>query len=286
MNDEVADFSGAIAAVSGAVASMNQRQENLLRQIAVLKKHRRDKLDQQVIAWLPEISPAVLRGLREVVPAFAAERQVDDAFARNKKFLGIFKPAGYDAALTLLRARLKQQCERMGVAAAEDREIALLDARLRALDAQAADAMATLRVLEDSRRSGAPLPPVAVAGINTLAKHRGVTPLSGSDHRVPGQSSLTANVSSAASSSSDSDMDLWLWMITDTPTSLRTLLLDFASHHHESSRSTQSGSFSLSGGGDFGGGGASGYFGVAPQSDATQDLQPNIATDDRLGAFS
>jgi len=279
---DIANFAGAIAALSTAIESMESRQRALATQLSATKKNRRDQLDQRVLKLLPEIASTTMDLLKREVPDFLRDQNIRAAIEKNKKVLWLFKPSAYDQTLLLLRTQMKFFLERQGLASADDATIQRLEADIALLAKQQSDALEVLRLMEKAHRSNTRLPPDAVVTINKVAERgRGLlgklTP-----QNTPAARYLSEPQPSASHSSSESNTDLWLWMMTDIPTSFRTLMLSSFSHHHDSSANHQSTQSLAPGGGDFGGGGASGDF---PQP-VTSDLSAPIATDDSLGVFS
>lgn len=281
MENESADIPGAIAALYGALEAMEHTQSNLDAQLGDAKQHRREKLDRRVAALLPAISSGAMSRLKRSVPTFAADPKVANAFDQHRKVLWLFKPSGYNVALSLLQAQLKAFLEREGEAGNEDRRIQQLESQSALLATQQAEALDLLHLLEQTQRAQRAdvlLSPEVVRVINSLAQRRQREKSREAYFRAP--HGRAARFSGAQSS--ESDLDLWIWMFADIPTSFRTLLLnEVIPHHHDADSQVAPGE------GNFGGAGASGTFdGDRPAPD-TQGTEPRVvATDDRLGPFS
>lgn len=281
MSDNTADISGAIAALTSTLESMENRQREISSQISAAKLARRERLDQEVIVLLPEISSSTMSWLRLKYPGFAADRKIEAAFEQNKKVFWFFKPSGYDEALALLQAQLKLYLERQGFVREDDQTIQQLVSEKTTLAYQQAEALEMLRMMEHARRSAVPLPAEAVSSINILAR-RGRNLGGQRFYRAPAGVSRFAGSQSSATTqaSSESDMDLWLWMMTDIPTSFRTLMLGSFSHHHSNSSHP-----AKEAGAPENDSASADSVLASPPGHENEPFEP-IATDDRLGVFS
>jgi hypothetical protein len=286
MNDNQTDTGGAIDAISNALVSMEARQTAITGLLAEAKRQRREVFDAQVKHLLPDLSGATQVRLNKELPGFGMDPKVRQAFDKNKKTLGLFKPTGYDQSLAVLQMQLIKFLEGAGVVAEIDQESQKFESEKNTLSAQQSQALEMLGLLEKAHRLDVPLPATAVASINVIAQKGRDARIMGAgvNNRPPPLPVSRALGSSPASTSSD-DGDLWLWMMTDIPTSFRTLMLETFTHHDSSPASGLT-----SGGGDFSGAGASQSFGdlntQIPDDQPTASGAQPIATDDRLGAFS
>lgn len=285
MSDNTADLAGAIEALSSALESMERRQGDLATQVSAAKQRRRERLDQLVATLLPDISVLTMERLMQEATSFAVDRKVMDTFEQNLKILWLFKPHGYDAALTLLQAQLKLYLERQGVVREEDQDITQLESEKATLATQQSEALEMLWLMEKVHRTNTTLPPETVSSINSLAQRgRNLNGARQISRPLVGTSRFAGSQPSTVQASSESNMDLWLWMMTDIPTSFRTLMLNSFSHHHDSNSSPLAPNTITAGNGELGGAGASGEF--TQMDGQTMEQNTAIATDDSLGMFS
>jgi hypothetical protein len=252
MRGDTADTSGAVAALSAVVNSMEQRSAKIASAIETARLERRRKLDQRVADLLPNISRATLESLKKEAFTFVTGK-VKDVFASNRKILGVIKKPGYDQALTLLQTQLKTYLERSRFVATEDAALTKLEADHTALASQQREAMEMLGLLQRAHISSRPMPREAVRSVNEMAQRGRI--LAQANARPP---SVQPKRSQQGTTTPDdpSDDDLWFWMMTDIPTSFRTVMLDQFAEHRFSG-----------GGGTFGGGGAQGAW-------SSQESQP------------
>ena len=292
MHDNQPNLNGAITAISTALESMEKRQAEISTHLMTTKQRRREKLDERIAAHLPDITDETMKTLKQVAPSFASDIKVTDAFKQYRKQFWIFKPSGYDAALTLLQTQLRRYCEQSGVVNDEDQEIMKMESQKLTLAKQQTEALEMLRLLEKTKGTNAPLPPDAVTSINSLAqKGRGMGSASQTKQAAVHNNFYSGSSQSTYQSSTDSDSDLWLWMMTDIPTSFRTLMLNSFAHHDSNNHHLTTSV--APGGGDYAGAGASGdftntYAPVSRQVEPTGNYTEvsNISTDDSLGVFS
>jgi hypothetical protein len=256
-----ADISGAVAALSAVVNSMEQRRAKLDVAIETARLERGRKLDSRVADLLPNISSSTLATLKKEAFAFAADRKVKDAFANNGKIAWLIKKPGYDKAIILLRTQLKTFLERSGYVAADDATLVKQEADRAALAAQQSEAMEMLGLMQRAHLSSRPVPPEAAKGINAMAQRGRILAMGGS-RQIGAVRSSSRN--QPPQPDHPSDDDVWFWMMTDIPTSFRTVMLNQFAGHHTSG-----------GGGSFAGGGAQGAW--SSQEDQPSNLQPGQA---------
>lgn len=291
MTNNTADFAGAIEAISTALESMERRQKDISEKLNEANQHRRELLDKRVATLLPDISNATIDRLKEEVPQFASDLRIMTTLEKNRKILRLFKPSGYDEALTLLQARLKRYSENQGIVRNEDQIIEQLEYEKATLAKQQSEALEMLRLMEKGHRTENPLPPEAVSSINSLAQRRREFGSVQTSRQLPTGSTRVASAQlNSSQTSSQSDMDLWLWMISDIPTSFRTLMLSAFSHHDDSSHkqgdlSSENSNASINSR-QFENCGVSDKFNMGDTLPLTEVASEPIATDDRLGAFS
>lgn len=268
MAEQAAELEGAMAAVAAVLASIEESAHGVEAELALARRKRRELLDGETRRLLPAIAPRVLDALRLEAPAFAADDKVLAAFAGHGKWLWIFKRPGYDASLALLQAQLKAFLEKAGYTRAHDERMQSLEQQLGQLDAQQAEALEMLGVLERARRSGGRLPDDVTHDIRRLAG-RGRTA-----RQLPGgaQPSLADANDSPAGLPSDANADGWLWLMADIPGSFRTTVLAACTQH--SPVAGQHGTPPLP------------AAGLGQELAASGAARCDIATDDRLGAFS
>jgi hypothetical protein len=273
MTGQHADIDGAIAALSHAVASMEERHRELEQQLADFRAERTAKLDDEVSQLLPSISTSVLESLEQVEQTFVDET-VRQSFAEHSSLLDhVLHRGAYGAALTLLQTRLKRHLERRGLVAAIDREIAVLESQRAVLGTQVTEALATLKLFQRAQRSKAPIPKEVIRGVNSIADRGRALRKAGSAPaaREPAWSRGSSD------SSPSSDSDLWLWMMTDVPTSFRTLMLESFAYHHSDSGLRP-------GGGEFSGAGAQGDWSDTPSVSQDASAQSSERNDDNAAA--
>lgn len=291
MTSNTADFAGAIEAISTALESMERRQKDILEKLNDANQRRRELLDKRVATLLPDISNATIERLRQEVPQFASDLRIMTTLEKKRKILWLFKPSGYDEALTLLQARLKRYFENQGLARNEDQIIEQLESEKATLAKQQSEALEMLRLMEKGHRTESPLPPEAVSSINKMAQRQRELGNVQTSGQLPAGSTHFANAqNNSSSTSTQSDMDLWLWMISDIPTSFRTLMLSAFSHHddssHKQSELSSANSNASINSRQFENCEVSDKFNMGDTLPLTEAVSEPIATDDRLGAFS
>lgn len=306
------DLDGAVSALSRAAEAIERRIDATDEAIKDVSRQRKAYLTDTAERLLPAISVSVLNLLREEVPTFVTS-SVKQSFADNKKFLGIFAGKGYYQTLVLLQTRLASHLDqaKYGQLRAMDVDLSQLTVQKNSLNKQGSETRELLRLMQQARKSTAPLPVQLREQITQINK----TVRAG---HVPAHKRQSAHVSSFSSSSSNyaagrsSDDDLLLYMLTGIPTSMRTMLFEAVT---EPSRQVETETEVFRGqGGGFGGGGASGDYSPSQDSDSFQSPSDNsgsaslvsaasmagaavlggvaaaeianIATDDSLGPFS
>ncbi|MCU6501972.1 hypothetical protein LPN04_29690 [Rugamonas sp. A1-17] len=293
----------AIAALSSAVAAGEQRSERLQKQLSALTRKRQAYLSRTVEdLMLPAINTKVLRLLREEVPRFVTDF-VEQAFAENRKFLGIFETAGYSRALFLLHAQLSSYLDRNqhGDLVAIDAEIYALKEEMAATGAKVVQSQELIKLLQEAVQSNALLPPQVSIEVGRIIQRsqEGTSRFAGRRHAAssggyPNSRAHCQDRDAVSSSSDDDDFDILFYLVTDIPTSFRTMLLSAVSdhrHHHDESVNSSSNSLDDSSWRDSSSRPAEGTnthvsTGYSAQSDSIGAAAAYIATDDSLGRFS
>jgi hypothetical protein len=221
----------AIASIAAAISTIERREAALGKRVARLLYDRKQFLTQKVeVEFLPAINHRVLSGLRLSLPAFVTP-VVEQAFAENRKFLGLFAGAGYMHALTLLRTRLASHLERIGYGslAGLEVEIGQVRAEIAVVNAKGREANDMLRLLQQARDRQVPLPQDVLDNLSTISQNA----RAGRERRrsAPSGNTAPSEAPLAAANGTSDDSDLWLYLLTDVPTSFRTMLYNAVFEH-------------------------------------------------------
>jgi hypothetical protein len=263
------ELDSAISALSSAVEAMGRRVIGIDDALSIINANRQDYITKTAEGLLTGINPSVLRALRDEFPQFVTG-VVEDSFAKNKKFLGLFATQAYTHTLTLLRTRLASHLDQIKYGDLQNKEmletIDELITEKRQISAATKDTLDLIKVMQQARSSGVELPPVARDQIHAIAKAaRTGGPLKAFPRKARASSTVSSfhSHSSSYASNNDSDFDLLFYIATDIPTSLRTLMIDAISDHQVRREE-------MGGGGSFGGGGASGDYSTPNDNSGNQ----------------
>ncbi len=254
------------------------------------KKKRADHIEAEVERLLPSISDDVLKNLQAAAPSFVDDT-VQQAFADNGKFLGIFNRPGYQQAFAALRTRLAQHVDhsRMGALPRMDAELESIITERNELEKMQRETHDSLRMLEQATKNNVVLPPEAMAQISLMAANARDIADGKNAAQLRNERRLPAAIADPAlrrfNDDDSDDTDSWVYFATLIPSGLRSTL---------ESELSRPGMDDVQGrGGSFDGGGASGNF--SSLTDIEEDISrianqsvdnAPIATDDRLGSFS
>lgn len=286
---------GAIAALSSALESMEERQRLLTKQLISAKLRRIEFFNHMVNSLLPNISNGTLKRLIYSAPEFVEEHKLKGIFEKHKNIFWLIKPPGYRDVLRSLQAQLKVYLERQRYMDSEDKLIMDLEYEQNVMSRQQSEALEMLGLMEKAQRLKMQLPPEVQNSIKLLAQRGRNTSRAGQAQLQAGSNHFLGGHESTLQPGSQSDMDLWLWMMMDIPTSFRTLLLNAFSHSLEASHSTEMNSSCSStpiphhvsmDSGCSSGAVVQDDVAVFDAHAAQQGYLMVIATDDRLGVFS
>jgi hypothetical protein len=257
------DLVAAIASLSGALETVERISAAHDEEIAQLNTKRKSQLVWCAAEFLPAINKRVLAKLRSEFPEFVT-LEIQQAFAKHAKFLGIFGGSGYEQALSMLKTRMASYLDETKYVSMEiDDQIAELSQRLEHLRTQGKETRELLKLLDQALKKSLPLPPQVTEHVTKIAatyrarQHKAAHYSSRGNARV----SSTSHVSTEEV---DDYNDVMLYMATGFPTSTRTLLWDMIQTQQETTVETIRG-----GGGSFGGAGADG--GWSSTDSNTQD---------------
>ncbi len=261
MNHDDGMLEETIAALSSALQAMQQRLKDVQSRLDEVKQQRTQVLRSEAERMLPGFSMRVLAELERELPGFVTT-SVRTAFSQNRKTFGLFKPAGYDSALTAIRTRLAGFIEqtRRNALTQYDEEIAALERERDRLDLRLYETTQNLTAMTAVLDRKGRLPPAARAGLAKILERsrlandlgRGV---SGRNPHATGVPRTPDHRHADQELAASSGNDMWYYTLTDILPSFHACMLDTASQN--------------------------------PLPD-TVVCRPEheIATDDRLGAFS
>ena len=293
----------AIAAMATVVASLESRIAQLNEQINEEKIKRAQFLHTEVSRLLPDFSSKTFNLLRSRLKAF-----VDDvvirAFGDNRKILFLFKPSGYDNALSAIQTRLAHYLDTLRVKPLPqiDEAITRLAAQMAELDARYLSTVDIIRMLKRADEKKIAMPNDVTDYLDTIAQ-RSRKPAFATTHTHwthTGSSSSSQHYQQhdtvASNNTVNTDSDLWMYYFSGIPTSFRTVVADRLIENNEGAFvSAMDGSAAQNGTAWQGQGSSEIDFGDAAnvaESGADIDFDDDansraaIATDDRLGAFS
>jgi hypothetical protein len=297
-----ADLGATIDALAKTLYSQQNHLAFLDKKLETAQAERQDFVWTHVAQVLPDLSRASEEKVQLAFPRFL-DSEVLETFRANKKTLGIFKPSGYDNALSALRTRLAFFIDnsRMAPLPRMDEGINALTEERNDTAARQRDTQAILHLLQQAQSGRKPLPPEAQAEVQQLA--------------LLAQKTDAARPHGAGSSSYHPDP--WLHFMAASPIHLRTLAFGAMNQHYRqqsyvvnSTRryASNSDGFNNAGGvfvGDAGARSDSGIDFGDPATDADDGIDfgtsnrkqgsdidfgddngKSVATDDRLGAYS
>lgn len=277
----------AIAALSSATQAMEQRLKELQSRLDEIRQQRAHFYRSEAERMLPGFSMRVLAELEREVPVFVTAF-VRTTFSQHRKMLGLFKPAGYDSALTMIQTRLAGFIEqtRCNEFARHDLEIAALEEERDRLELRLHETTQNLMAMTaalDRKRTFSP----AVRSELARIVERSRFSASGSSPNVSGRNSrISDRRSSDWDSGTSSGDDMWYYTATDIPSLFRTWILDSTSQGAGSDTGECNHDQHVPNG--------SSDNAASTQIDTDSDMSAmaacaglqEIATDDRLGAFS
>jgi len=276
-----------IGELATALSKVNVRLAEISADVDEQMKVRRKFLQESAADYLPDLSEATLRKLRDKLPLYLTH-EVLQAFSDYRKVLGIFTRPGTAAVLTLLRTKLASFLDRSmyGKLTEIDQRLSHLGEQRDQLSKSATELANTISLLEKARQNGKNVPQPVLSQLQEWRQTQRVRrpPTSGTASRMVSGPGEASSASSSSYTSSDGDGDLWLYGFTGIPTSLRTW---FLSSLTESRHESHSHKIEPGGSTGYDGGGASGDW-SAPKNEtlAVAAGISTIATDDSLGRFS
>lgn len=264
-----------VRALSKLVEQLGETVWALGQQLSGMDSKYKKELAQAAATALPEVSNKVRAQLEREHPQFMSDPAVRESFQQHKKVLGWFKPSGYAEALAMLQARMAQHLESSEAfkrQAAEYRRISELRNRTALQLRSLKELEATVRALY---QKNVPVDSLTHRRLGTLLngpakKERVPVTYSGSTYR---------GFTSTKDVGVDTDdvSDLLIWLSTETPVSLRTLMLDAMTAHAEEATPAARVMEAPS---------AREVEMPASRCEAPMSSTSDIATDDRLGCFS
>jgi len=297
-----ADLDATIDALAKTLYSQQNHLASLDKKLETAQAERQDVVWTHVAQALPDLSRASEEKVQLAFPAFL-DSEVLATFRANKKILGIFKPRGYDNALSALRTRLAFFIDksRMAPLPRIDEGIKALTDERNDTAARQRDTQAILHLLQQTQSTRKPLPPEAQAEVQQLALLAKKPDVS----RPHG------------TGSSSYHPDPWLHFMAAIPIHLRTLAFGAMNQHYQQQShvvgskrlyASNNGGFNntggvfigdagarTDGGVDFGGSTTDADDGIdfgtpdrkqGSDIDFGDDSGRSVATDDRLGAYS
>jgi vacuolar-type H+-ATPase subunit I/STV1 len=258
-----------------AIASLSRALETVERISGVHEAHiqeidakRKAYLVQTAGEMLPAINKRVLQDLRARKRLFVT-REVEKAFAENRKFLGFFATAKYHQALSMLQTRLASHLDetKHGDLEAMDAKIAELTDKIEHLRAQGKETRELLKLLQQALKKDLDLPAYVKDHVSKIAqsyraRRSNATQATGSSSRFTPSHTQPLQVDEI-----DDYNDVMMYMETGFPTSTRTLLWDMIQTQQEATVESIRG-----GGGSFGGGGASADWSPTDTQDGSSSM--------------
>jgi len=187
-------------------------------------KVRRKFLQESAADYLPDLSEATLRKLRDKLPLYLSH-EVLQAFSDYRKVLGIFTRPGTAAVLTLLRTKLASFLDRSmyGKLIEIDQRLSQLGEQRDQLSKSATELANTISLLEKARQNGKNVPQPVLSQLQEWRQTQRVRrpPTSGTASRMVSGPGEASSASSSSYTSSDGDGDLWLYGFTGIRGELR-----------------------------------------------------------------